>query len=82
MANGLIYAAFAPPDAGAARTWLDALRQPALALRGYAVLMAQPAALRGAFDAWGYRPDGIEFMRQIKARWDPAGILNPGEFLL
>ncbi len=59
---------------------LAALRQPALAVRGYAALVQPP--LDSRLDRWGYRPDGLDIMRRIKAAWDPAQILNPGEFVV
>jgi FAD/FMN-containing dehydrogenase len=57
-----------------------ALRQPALAVRGYAAFVQPPLDSRLA--RWGYRPDGLAIMRRIKAAWDPAQILNPGEFVV
>jgi FAD/FMN-containing dehydrogenase len=59
---------------------LAALRQPALAVRGYAALVQPP--LDSRLDRWGYRPDGLDVMRRIRAAWDPAQILNPGEFVV
>ena len=32
-------------------------------------------------DCWGTPPDSLPLMRQIKSRFDPEGILNPGRFL-
>jgi glycolate oxidase FAD binding subunit len=32
-------------------------------------------------DCWGTLPDSLPLMRQIKSRFDPEGILNPGRFL-
>ncbi|MBE3560278.1 MAG: FAD-binding protein [Ktedonobacteraceae bacterium] len=68
-------------DAEAARAWLERLRSPALALEGYAIAMDVPETLQGHLDPWGYRPASLEIMQRLKARWDPNGILNPGEFL-
>jgi hypothetical protein len=61
-----------------AATRIPALRQAALALGGYAVVTSGAADL----DPWGYVPDTLPLMRQLKARWDPAGCLNPGAFLV
>ncbi len=61
-----------------AATRIPALRQAALALGGYAVVTSGDAGL----DPWGYTPDTLPLMRQLKARWDPAGCLNPGVFLV
>jgi D-lactate dehydrogenase (cytochrome) len=54
------------------------LRQAALAMGGYAVVTPGD----GALDAWGYVPETWPLMRRLKARWDPAGCLNPGMFLV
>ncbi|MBI3912834.1 MAG: FAD-binding protein [Chloroflexi bacterium] len=81
-ANGLIYAAASPANADAARAWIDTLRAPAVALGGYAIAIHAPENLRGAFDAWGDPPESIELMRALKSRYDPAGILNPGVFVV
>jgi glycolate oxidase FAD binding subunit len=48
---------------------------------GYAVAMTTPASLRPQIDPWGYQPDALALMRSLKARWDPAGILNSGAFI-
>jgi glycolate oxidase subunit GlcD len=61
-----------------AATHIPALRQAALALEGYAAVTSGAAGL----DPWGYAPDILPVMRQLKARWDPAGCLNPGAFLV
>jgi D-lactate dehydrogenase (cytochrome) len=82
VANGLVYGATTPATPGEAQIWLDALRLPAQALGGYAVALQTPPVVQGAIHPWGYRPDSLDLMRGLKTRWDPAGILNPGTFLL
>jgi len=42
---------------------------------------------RGAFvaepkDRWGYPSQALALMEQLKPRWDPAGILIPGGFMV
>ena len=66
-------------EAGA---WLEKLRQPAVALDGYAVVMDLPEHWQGKLDRWGYQPEAIDLMRGLKGRWDPEGILNYGEFIV
>lgn len=51
-------------------------------LGGYLVVEEAPPALSGALDLWGPLPEGIDVMRALRARWDPAGILNPGRFVV
>lgn len=74
VAAGQLYA-HAPADGNAA-AWLAALREPALAAGGYAVVLAAPETC--AVERWGYQPASLPLMRGLKAQWDPAGILNRG----
>jgi D-lactate dehydrogenase (cytochrome) len=61
---------------------LAALRQAALSRGGYAVLFSASPGFAGIGDPWGYAPESLELMRRIKAGWDPAGLFNPGAFLV
>ena len=58
--------------------WVEQVRQPALALRGYAVVQNGPDAVVGEIDRRGYWADGIEIANAIQQRWDPAGVLAFG----
>ena len=83
MSSGLVYAVASHVDAvEEAGAWLEKLRQPAVALDGYAVVMDLPEDWQGKLDRWGYRPQAIDLMRGLKGRWDPGGILNGGEFIV
>ena len=75
IAHGLVYATATATDGQQAQQWLTALRQPALARQGYSVLMQQPSAFGDQLDPWGYQATSLPLMRQLKARWDPKGIL-------
>ena len=46
---------------------------------GSIMVLKQPAESK--LDCWGTLPDSLPLMRQIKSRFDPEGILNPGRFL-
>ncbi len=46
--------------------------------RGHRPAQAAEAEL----DRWGYAPQSLALMRALKARWDPAGLFNPGAFLV
>lgn len=76
--HGLVYAVARHGDASAARSWVHMLRRPALERDGYTVVLDAPAAWLPALDRWGYESDALDLMRELKERWDPAGILNPG----
>nr|HET6900977.1 FAD-linked oxidase C-terminal domain-containing protein [Ktedonobacteraceae bacterium] len=86
IANGLLYAMLAPHGVQEAASWLEQLRQPALALDGYAMVMNMPgtpeipATSYHTLDRWGYQPQAIDVMQRLKAQWDPQGIF-PAEFL-
>ncbi|WP_307720574.1 FAD-binding oxidoreductase [Dictyobacter kobayashii] len=82
FANGFVYAIHSSKNPRAAQEWLDALRQAALTLHGYAIVLAQPAALEGQLERWGYQPSSLEVMQRLKAQWDPRHILNPAAFVL
>jgi glycolate oxidase FAD binding subunit len=47
--------------------------------KGSLMILKQPADSK--LDCWGSAPDSLPLMRQIKSRFDPEGILNPGRFL-
>ncbi len=71
---GLIVAGCA--ETAAAR--LPALRQTLGVMGGYAVVERSSIVV----DRWGVVPSTIDLMRALRQRWDPAGILNPGRWLL
>jgi glycolate oxidase FAD binding subunit len=48
---------------------------------GAAVVEHCPLPLKKRIDIWGDLPQGMELMRQVKQRFDPLGILNPGRFV-
>ncbi|HXF64037.1 MAG TPA: FAD-linked oxidase C-terminal domain-containing protein [Caldilineaceae bacterium] len=79
--NYLAYAIYRGGDGAAAAAWLDGVRGPALARGGYAIAIQTPAAWQTELDPWGYRPAAYRLMRALRARWDPAGVLNPGDFI-
>lgn len=74
LAAGLVYAARQAGDLESARAWLDELRASAAAVGGYAVIMSAPEEFR-SLDAWGYRPETLDLMSKLRARWDPANVL-------
>jgi D-lactate dehydrogenase (cytochrome) len=79
---GLVYFLDHPPSPADARLRLNALRHPALAAGGYALIMAAGKGIRQHLEPWGYHPTSLPLMRKLKERWDPAGILNSGVFLV
>jgi glycolate oxidase FAD binding subunit len=75
QAGGIMIAGF--PVAAAAR--LVELRCELEAGGGSLMVLKQPAESK--LDCWGTLPDSFPLMREIKGRFDPDRILNPGRFL-
>ena len=71
---GLVEAGFESLPADeltAARSWAESAG-------GSLVIEAAPADLRAECGTWGTVPASIGLQREIKQRFDPAGICNPG----
>jgi len=49
--------------------------------QGHAILFAAPAEEKIGIDVWGPSPPTIGLMREIKSRFDPREILNPGRLI-
>ncbi len=56
------------------------LRQEALAHRGSLVVTDAPPNIAQQIDVWGPVP-AFDVMRNLKARFDPNNVLNPGRFV-
>jgi glycolate oxidase FAD binding subunit len=63
----------------AAAAGLPGLRRDLEDASGSLMVLKQPA--ESSLDCWGTLPDSFSLMREIKRRFDPEGILNPGRFL-
>jgi glycolate oxidase FAD binding subunit len=73
--TGIMIASF---PAGAAEGLLQ-LRREMEEASGSLMVLKQPAEMK--IDCWGTLPDSFPLMREIKRRFDPEGILNPGRFI-
>ena len=60
---------------------LDHLRERVDASGGSVVVLQAPGQLRGKVDVWGPDRGTLPLMREIKRRFDPNRILNPGRFV-
>jgi glycolate oxidase FAD binding subunit len=49
--------------------------------RGHVVVFAAPPALKSGVNVWGESGATLTLMREIKHRFDPDGLLNPGRFV-
>jgi glycolate oxidase FAD binding subunit len=72
QATGIMTMGF--PSAGQ----LPELRRELEAASGSMFVLKQPERV---IDCWGTSPDSLPLMREIKQRFDPERVLNPGRFL-
>jgi glycolate oxidase FAD binding subunit len=75
QAGGIMTAGFSTPAAGQ----LPQLRRELEEGGGSLMVLKQPGDTK--LDCWGTLPDSLPLMREIKRRFDPDRILNPGRFL-
>jgi glycolate oxidase FAD binding subunit len=73
--TGIMIASFP----GVAAEGLLELRREMEEASGSLLVLKQPAET--GIDCWGTLPDSFPLMREIKRRFDPEGILNPGRFI-
>ena len=60
---------------------LTQLRQSVMAMQGNLIIEAAPPELKQRIDVWGSVEGTLRLMKQIKAKFDPEGLLNPGRFI-
>ena len=60
---------------------LTGLRQSAMAAHGNLIVETAPLKLKQHIDVWGPVGDTLGLMKQVKARFDSSGLLNPGRFI-
>jgi glycolate oxidase FAD binding subunit len=75
QAGGIMIAGFPVSAAGQ----LPHLRRELEEASGSLMVLKQPAETK--LDCWGTLPDSLPLMREIKRRFDPERVLNPGRFL-
>ena len=80
QANGFTTAAIRSKDDDAI-SLIRHLRERLSGSGGSAVALQVPQALRGTFDVWGCESNALPLMKEIKRRFDPNRILNPGRFV-
>ena len=80
QANGLMTIA-AHSDADRTAVLIDHLRARSKPVHGSVVALRIPAELRERIDVWGCESNSLPLMREIKRRFDPSRILNPGRFV-
>ena len=60
---------------------LTQLRQTAMSQQGNLIIEVAPPELKRHIDVWGSVEGTLSLMKQIKAKFDPTGLLNPGRFV-
>jgi len=65
----------------AATSYFSNLTLLAQQARGHAVMFAAPPELKYGIEVWGPTPPTLSLMGEIKQRFDPIAILNPGRFV-
>lgn len=60
---------------------VNALRGEVAKLEGTLVVQQCPVAMKEKLDVWGAAEGTLPLMRQIKTKFDPARVLNPGRFV-
>jgi glycolate oxidase FAD binding subunit len=48
---------------------------------GHAIMLGAPPEIKNSVDVWGAAPPAVSLMREIKRRFDPHHLLNPGRFV-
>jgi glycolate oxidase FAD binding subunit len=80
QATGLMTIALkSAPDAAIAL--IEHLRWRLKQNHGSMAALQVPKELRGGLDVWGFDSSALPLMREIKRRFDPNRILNPGRFV-
>ena len=79
ISKGTVWLAF--PVSKTAIAHFSAIEKLAQDRRGHAIVFAAPASLKTAINVWGASPPTLSLMREIKRRFDPGELLNPGRFL-
>lgn len=79
--NGDVFLNVSERDARAFAQKIEACDDDLRAIDPCSVIVSGRAPIRASLDAWGKPPAAIEKMREIKARFDPNNILNPGRFV-
>ena len=79
--HGVLRGALRASTGDLAARGVAAAREALTSLGGFLVVMEAPKALRATLDVWGPMPAEVKWMREIRAAFDPKGILNPGRFI-
>ena len=82
--SGIVYLRVGQPEdrpAGVFAWALWALQTELVRCWGQSVVLSCPTEAKQNLPLWGREPAGLPMMRELKARFDPRGTLNPGRFV-
>ncbi len=57
---------------------LKAVRSRVESKGGFLTILEAPEALKASIEVWGYRGNGLGWMRSIQQQFDPQGLMSPG----
>jgi glycolate oxidase FAD binding subunit len=83
--SGVVRAYFHPSGSFRPQAMADFIRELRAFLkpaRGSVIVESAPLALKKTVDVWGYDYKERVLMQQIKQKYDPGGVLNPGRFVV
>ena len=84
LGSGVLYLTIPVPsntDFQWLATALTQLRQSVIAGQGNLIIETAPPELKQHIDVWGSVEGTLSLMKQIKTKFDPDGLLNPGRFV-
>ena len=84
LGSGVLYATIpvaSDPDYQSLADSLTQLRQTAISKQGNLIIEVAPPELKRRIDVWGSVEGTLSLMKQIKSKFDPVGLLNPGRFI-
>ena len=84
LGSGVLYATIpvaSDPDCQSLADALTQLRQTAISKQGNLIIEVAPPELKRHIDVWGSVEGTLSLMKQIKSKFDPVGLLNPGRFI-
>ena len=84
IGSGVLYATIpvaSDTDYQSLAAALMQLRQTVMSRQGNLIIEVAPPELKRHIDVWGSVEGTLNLMKQIKAKLDPIGLLNPGRFV-
>ncbi len=85
LGNGVLYLRIPTDHSGTTpqslADKLAQLRQQVIMKQGSLTIVSAPHEFKALIDVWGTVGNKLRLMKQVKAKFDAAGLLNPGRFV-